>query len=67
MMSLTSLKLKVGACMNKPTSGSALDTLTNMKYMCLQCRKEFCFRPTFDIISLKAGQLHSSRELTVSW
>jgi hypothetical protein len=52
-MNLTSLKLKVGACMNKSTSGFALDTITKMKYKCLQCKNEFCLRPNFDIISLK--------------
>ena len=66
-MSLTSLKIKVGACMNKSTSGSVLDILTIMKYTCLQCRKEFCLRPNIDIISLKSGQLHLGKELTVSW
>ena len=30
-------------------------------------RKEFRLWLNFDIISLKAGQLHAGRELTVSW
>ena len=66
-MSLISLKLKIEARMNKITSGSTIKSFTKMKYKCLQCRNKFRLRPNIDIISLKVGQLHSGRELTVSW